>query len=99
MVVCTSLENVGLATLVADVKSPVTCPMDRRAIDVPAKINNARLKRAQDHEKGLDYVNEPKHLRLADILTGGCILQTRADRAMGKVRKLHRQMRAIWVLF
>lgn len=73
MVVCTSLENVGLATLVADVKSPVTCPMDRHVIDVPAKTNNARLKKAQDRERGLEYVSKPKQLRLANTLTGGCI--------------------------
>jgi hypothetical protein len=47
--------------------------MDRHAIDVPAKINNVRLKRAQDREKGLEYVNKARHMRLANILTGGCI--------------------------
>ncbi|KAJ5527750.1 hypothetical protein N7513_011909 [Penicillium frequentans] len=74
MVVCTSLGNVGLATLVADVKSPVTCPMDRHVIDVPTKINNARLKKAQDRERGLEYVRKQNPLGLANTLTGGCIV-------------------------
>lgn len=73
MVVCTSLENVGLATLVAGVKSLVICPMDRHAFDAPTKINNARLKRAQDRERGLDYANKPNLLKLVSSLAGGWI--------------------------
>lgn len=73
MVVCTSLENVGLATLVADVKSFVICPMDRHVFDAPTKINNARLKRAQDHERGLDYASKSNLLKLMSSPAGGWI--------------------------
>jgi hypothetical protein len=73
MVVCTNLENAAPAMLVAGVKLPATCPMDRRVIDASAKIKDARSKRGQGHGRGLDYASKRKLLRHANIPKGGCI--------------------------